>query len=1516
MKKWLRRVAVGLLALVGLLLLLALGAWLFLHTGPGERFAKARIVAASEGALPGNLQIGGLDLSGTTIILTDLVLRDPEGNIVARIARLEVTLSPLDLAKRRVDLERVVVVKPQLFLVLDEKGLNLIRAVKKAQLEAKAKTEPGSSTVKIRSFELTDGSIDLKQSTMPGVAPHLALEGLAATGDFSLDARQQDLDGTLELNAALTAPLHGPVSMKGALNKVDDAVSAALKLQLGGLRADGNMKLVGTEQAHLELGAVHLPEETMRAFLLQWPLIADGTLRGSVRREGNVAALDLHAEAGGAQVELGGGVDIAKLRAEGLTVQAREVDFSRLVENGPSSKVTLSLKATGGGTSLETLDGRVELLVPEASLDDQTVGPIELIASAQDGAFTVSRLNAKVPGAVLSVTGEGTVASMNLRGVLRATNLALLGRTVGRIARPEGLPLAGSGSLNFSVEGPPRHPGVALEGSFESLRYDTLTLTGLGLTASVPDVLRPLDADGDVRAQTLTVGARNFRDVHAEVVTRGRALLADVSASGFADVSLHLGGTRDEDGQGLALAEVQLRYAEATWKLQRPAHLTWGEAGTRVDELVLESGRQRITVQGGTRGLRLDGNALVENLDLQKLPRAAIPETLNLAGLLNAKVTAKGTTARPSLGGQLRLRDGRIKKFEDLSLELDGTFEQDRAVGEVRAVAFNSAVRGNFDLPVAGLLKGTDAPLRVDLAIEATKLERLFAALDVDPGLRGDAAARLHAEGTAKDPRVRIAVDGDHIQQEKGPPGDLDLIVESSADGTLVARIDLDTMGSHSYLLVTAPWTAAQFLHGPVKGRMFLEDPLTLDASFKDVPLEALFAWGLIDQKLLGKGTLTIDAKGAIKAPTGKVHLALKDAAVGTLKPFDAFATLTASEARVEVTMTALRQQARLLDLAASFEEALGGLFAGKDPERVQMTIKGELGRVLLSELRAVASTGPPAQQGQETDGVITAKLDAKGTLAEPQADLTVFADRVGVGELALGKVNLHYTYAQALSTAKVVLTSATGGGFNLDATTNLDLSAPALKRGVEWKDAPFQAVLKSEKFDPSFLSNVSPRIRSIGGRIDADAVAKGRLGAPEVDGKIEWRDGRLAMLGYGHYRNIHLAFEGTNDALVLKDLTAQSGGGALKLSARGDRKGAQYSVSGKGEFNRFPIIVDDQLRALLTGRLSLAGDASKELVFIRELAIPEARIELPEVRRKDLQDLGRRDDIVLVRKGEPLYAKSAKKKKPGGDAPAAGGAAQAGGTDGEAPARVGTRYTVLVNAPRNIWVRGTDVNAEIGLSDGFRIEYADATLLFGELRFIRGRVDVLGRRFDVLKGSEVRFAGPAKLPYVNITAEHGNERESVTVFTTIRGQGTDVTVKVSSNPALSESEIYTLLATGRRTLKRGSGSSMTGNEAASVVGAYAASQVKKVLSTKVPLDVLSIEAGSQGLADASLEAGTYVTDKIYLGTIYRLGADPERNENAAGFRLEYQISPRWSLETEYGSARSGGADLIWSRDY
>ncbi|HVI95122.1 MAG TPA: translocation/assembly module TamB domain-containing protein, partial [Anaeromyxobacter sp.] len=61
---------------------------------------------------------------------------------------------------------------------------------------------------------------------------------------------------------------------------------------------------------------------------------------------------------------------------------------------------------------------------------------------------------------------------------------------------------------------------------------------------------------------------------------------------------------------------------------------------------------------------------------------------------------------------------------------------------------------------------------------------------------------------------------------------------------------------------------------------------------------------------------------------------------------------------------------------------------------------------------------------------------------------------------------------------------------------------------------------------------------------------------------------------------------------------------------------------------------------------------------------------------------------------------------------------------------------------------------------------------------------------------------------------------------------------------------------------------------------------------------------------------GKYVTNNLYVGYVYRFDARPERGENENEVRVEYQITPRWTFESSYGNAATGGASVIWSRDY
>jgi translocation and assembly module TamB len=128
----------------------------------------------------------------------------------------------------------------------------------------------------------------------------------------------------------------------------------------------------------------------------------------------------------------------------------------------------------------------------------------------------------------------------------------------------------------------------------------------------------------------------------------------------------------------------------------------------------------------------------------------------------------------------------------------------------------------------------------------------------------------------------------------------------------------------------------------------------------------------------------------------------------------------------------------------------------------------------------------------------------------------------------------------------------------------------------------------------------------------------------------------------------------------------------------------------------------------------------------------------------------------------------------------------------------------------------------------------------------------------------------------------------------------------------MDEAQIAMLIATGRTELKAGTGAvgTLTGEEAGkAALGAVATQAFRNLVQDKLPLDTVALDSGT-------LRAGKYVTDKIYVGYVRRFDADPTKNQNADEVRVEYQITPRWMFESRYGNAQSGGASLVWSRDY
>ena len=214
--------------------------------------------------------------------------------------------------------------------------------------------------------------------------------------------------------------------------------------------------------------------------------------------------------------------------------------------------------------------------------------------------------------------------------------------------------------------------------------------------------------------------------------------------------------------------------------------------------------------------------------------------------------------------------------------------------------------------------------------------------------------------------------------------------------------------------------------------------------------------------------------------------------------------------------------------------------------------------------------------------------------------------------------------------------------------------------------------------------------------------------------------------------------------------------------------------------------------------------------------------------------------------------------------------------------------------------------------------------LLRGELRLTQeggpllaeGRIEAPGGFFEesgrlfTIRRAVVTFPG-GEVSDGSVDAEAGYDSPVAKVTATVSGPVESPKVEFTSIPSLEPGQIALLIVTGRTEVKEGAGAAgPTGTEAGyGALGLLATKALRTALRDKLPVDVVAFDSGQ-------IRMGKYLGDRFYVGYTRRYNANPEQGENSNEMKVEYQVTPRWTLETRYGDANAGSASFIWSKDY
>lgn len=1098
LRRGLRVTAWALLSVLLTALVAALALLLYLRTDRGrERALETALEEVRKGLAQGaDVEVDALSGSLTRDLeLSQVVVRDPEGAIAVRAARVRATYDLSALLRRQVVIEK-----------LEIEGAEVFGRV------------------------MRDGRLNLQALIAPdeddGRRP------------IDLVVRKLLVSGTVDLPAPAGGPLEGPlrarVSAAGRVERRDGQVSVWIdRLRLEGTRPED---LVADARGHVTFGprGLALDGVTLQA-RLSGPALAEvaprarlrGTWRIDAEVDGRLERLTASARVRPPRglIELDGQL---ALGPRGPTWQGRldasAIDPAAACAGAPPGVLEVRARARGvggrGAVEVERLRAQVTGLRArgagriELGGDYDARGSLDLVAS------DLSRLRRLgLPG-----LGGRAEASLRLRrqdrtwhvdGDARGSRLTFGPLRVGALAaRVRAVDLVGSARIEARDLEAPREAGR------DAIRFERLSVQA--------------------------VGSRDTLAFSAHGVGPGGAL-ADLRARGAV--------LRDRGLRGVDLTVERLVIAlrGERWHAARPGHLRYDARGLAL-ELALASAPQRLTVVGtydpATRAVfaRVTGR----DLDLSRLGKLALRELP--ASRIHVDAMARGPLARPV--AQLHLQ-GRWDAAPALALaagriDASARYDRDRLIARGTIASGEQQVRARVDLPSP--LSGAR---RLDAELWATNLDvRHLRRVLPEPvrDLEGTVDVYGRAGGTAREPVLTLEVASSRLAlgpldrnrltaQLSYSARQAELTVEAGlgyGETREEARTASRTDGARPRPITTtrSVGTLRAELSAPVdlgrlgrdaraRERLERTTPITATVALDGVVLERL-PFGRLGVRLpVEAGVVDADLRlaGTLRDPRIVTEVAARDVTARGVSRLGLQSKLVYADGRATADLDLTLRGGQLVDARAE---------AALDLDQVL-----EGGRWQEGALRGqVVVPSYDLSRVPQLGGVLAGRVDVGGTLGQPELRGRLDGQRLRLGEVRLSRFEALGSFDGRGLVARVAADQLGEG--RLRAAANIPAAATA----------PIAITLDATKLKLA-AADVGP-LRTLRGLLQAHLRVTGTRSAPSLEGRLQLGDGAIALRGDPRlYRDAVVELVASGDTITLEKLHLAVGGGTLTAHGR-----------------------------------------------------------------------------------------------------------------------------------------------------------------------------------------------------------------------------------------------------------------------------------------------------------------------------------------------------------------------------
>ena len=474
------------------------------------------------------------------------------------------------------------------------------------------------------------------------------------------------------------------------------------------------------------------------------------------------------------------------------------------------------------------------------------------------------------------------------------------------------------------------------------------------------------------------------------------------------------------------------------------------------------------------------------------------------------------------------------------------------------------------------------------------------------------------------------------------------------------------------------------------------------------------------------------------------------------------------------------------------------------------------------------------------------------------------------------------------MSGAAAITGTATQGprGFDIDAAFQGPSGTTANVQGLVGADGQLALDARGQ----AQLGLINPFIapRSITGPVSFDLTVDGPPELGSVQGQITTQGTRIAM------PNLPLSFSDLSGAVSLSrgqaqlDLNGQvTEGGAIRISGpialSGDFAG-QLAVALNS------VVVTDNVlyNSILDGDISVNGPLTGGARIAGTVNVGETNVLVPA---STVSTLGTIPEITHI--GETRPSMQTRDR--------------AGLIKQETtPTSTGTStpypLDITVNVPSRIFVRGRGLDAELGGS--LRIEgTSDNTVSTGEIELIRGRLNVLSKRFDLDVG-RVQFQGRF-VPYIRFLATTPIENGTATI--TVEGPADDPEVIFSATPEAPQDQVLAQIFFGRDISQLTAFQALQLASAVATLAGNGGETLMSRLRGSIGVDDLDVVADEEG--NAELRAGKYLSDNVYTDITVGGKDGPELS-------LNIDLTPTVTVRGTVASDNSTGIGIFVEKDY